>query len=649
MRRFLRQIYSISLSTLACPIEYFIASVVGQIPVPIEGGRPFHVMLDAALIAPTSTAMAPIIFQLPNKQDFTHMDLDFAAPLRSFSVENFLTVFTLMLREAKMIFICRSNTLLTETMETLKSLLFPLTWSSCFVSRLPDALLGMLEAPGGFMIGLHVPDENYVSTNEVDMHYHHRSKVRSSESAVEYLVRRICSRNSIAEGTYLFDLSYNKLYQYKGNSMSPLSSNTLESLLRMLPGGPRIRLQQKLHSIAERYEIGPQTKGLEEFDSAFDFQSPDEGKVTAQMWRDFPTLVIRDAFMVFMIDLLGNFPKYLIPPIEDLSADTFRTFKEEFYVNEYLLDADPSGTRPLLSLLMETQMFAVLLQQRSEGEQFNVVFFENAASLLRELELSAGGHGSRTNHANNIAEMPAPLYQLLATKIRWAALSKLSRAQIIERFPSFLNGEKEQSIHQLSIIHISSGLSPIKGANLLSFTKTHRSLHPMTNESLKDLITLWRVVSADQISSDGKHEESIHSIYQMRTELDRNEDLMLHDPNFGPLVIPGPILVDPQCKDVEVNEKDWRRLLLDRSIARSGEFGVTLEYSYPRGFPMFDQQLLEDALKYAIHPQLREIRADRAFAIEQVLSLVKVFNFLIAIIPYYLGASKCPNVCTHSN
>lgn len=64
------------------------------------------------------------------------------------SVETLLAVFALLLREAKLLFVCKSNTLLTEAMETLRGLLFPLTWSSCFVSRLPDALMGMLQAPG---------------------------------------------------------------------------------------------------------------------------------------------------------------------------------------------------------------------------------------------------------------------------------------------------------------------------------------------------------------------------------------------------------------------------------------------------------------------------------------------------------------------
>ena len=64
------------------------------------------------------------------------------------SVDRLLAVFALLLREAKLLFVCRSNTLLTECMETLRGLLFPLSWASCFVSRLPDSLMGMLQAPG---------------------------------------------------------------------------------------------------------------------------------------------------------------------------------------------------------------------------------------------------------------------------------------------------------------------------------------------------------------------------------------------------------------------------------------------------------------------------------------------------------------------
>ena len=142
MRRFLRQLYSLSFSTLQCPLEYYIASVVHRVPFPLEGGRAFHVTLDVALISHTSKAMAPIEFQLPSPSDFPLMDVDFAGPLRCLSVENLLAVYTLMLREAKLLFVCESNTMLTEVMETLRALLFPLSWASCFVPRLPAALTG---------------------------------------------------------------------------------------------------------------------------------------------------------------------------------------------------------------------------------------------------------------------------------------------------------------------------------------------------------------------------------------------------------------------------------------------------------------------------------------------------------------------------
>ena len=97
---------------------------------------------DAALISSSSATMNPIEFEVPLPRFFPPMDLDFAAPLRCLSVDRLLAVFTLMLREAKLVFLCSSNTLLTESMETLRSLLFPLKWSSTFVSRLPDELSG---------------------------------------------------------------------------------------------------------------------------------------------------------------------------------------------------------------------------------------------------------------------------------------------------------------------------------------------------------------------------------------------------------------------------------------------------------------------------------------------------------------------------
>ena len=48
----------------------------------MEGGRAFHVILDAALISAKSKPMAAIAFDVPKRSFFPNMDLDFSAALR---------------------------------------------------------------------------------------------------------------------------------------------------------------------------------------------------------------------------------------------------------------------------------------------------------------------------------------------------------------------------------------------------------------------------------------------------------------------------------------------------------------------------------------------------------------------------------------
>ncbi len=225
MRRYLRQLYSMSLSSLPLPLEYFVSAIVAQVPSPIEGGRPFHVLLDSALIAPTSRSLKAIKFDLPSRMSFPHMDLDFAAPLRCLSVELVLAVFVLLMHESKVAFMCTSGTLLTETMETFRSLLFPLTWSSTFVSRLPKALSGLLQAPGGFMVGLHVEQQRAHNAEE---------KLREKLAAIPTSPLSIGSpkrpKKSLPEeisswtdamtiGTYVVDLNECAVFQYRGSCM----------------------------------------------------------------------------------------------------------------------------------------------------------------------------------------------------------------------------------------------------------------------------------------------------------------------------------------------------------------------------------------------------------------------------------------------
>jgi hypothetical protein len=412
MGRLLRQLYTLSLSPIVCPLEEFIASVVARVPLPLAGGRPYHVVLDDALISPTSKSMSPVVFDMPRDRFFPVMDLDFAGPLRCLSVENLLNVFCLLLREAKIMFTCCSNAMLTEVMETLRVLLFPLSWSSSFITRLPDALCRLLEAPGGFMIGMTVVE---VSATETDPMRYIRVGNRHYE-------RKGGWAKHLQAGTYIVDLSDNAIFCVEAIARDgPVISKLKSSLSKSLPQGPKKRIESKLQSIATKYSIGPQTTGLEQFDSAFEFQSFDHEGNTKN-WDEFPTLEIRDAFLVLMIEVLGNPSAYMVLPSENIAHDDYRAFEDEFLKNKYINDADKM-MRPLLQSLIETQMFSLLLQQRADSPvHFEIDFFESMSDLLNRTGLSTlpssdkryqqGGGGCVPRL--HLVDLPAPLFVLYA-------------------------------------------------------------------------------------------------------------------------------------------------------------------------------------------------------------------------------------------
>jgi hypothetical protein len=159
LRRFLRHLYAISLSSTEVPLEKYIAGFVSCIPMPLPGGRGFHVYLEPLEGGDaTKSRLKPLSLSLPPFTWLPLMDIDFSAPFRCLSVSSVLSVFCLMLQEAKLLFVSSRAELLTQVMESLRSLLFPLEWQSVYVPRLPQVLSGCLECPGGFMIGMHLTE-----------------------------------------------------------------------------------------------------------------------------------------------------------------------------------------------------------------------------------------------------------------------------------------------------------------------------------------------------------------------------------------------------------------------------------------------------------------------------------------------------------
>lgn len=237
--------------------------------------------------------------------------------------------------------------------------------------------------------------------------------------------------------------------------------------------------------------------------------------MSPKQWAKFPTLDVRDAFMVFMVDLLGDYSKYIILPVQDLSQDVYRTFKEEFSASEYLADTD-RNLRPLIESLLETQMFAVLLQQRSESSQFGLVFFESATEMLREMGLNAGGHGRPQGSwtMSKGVDLPVPLYKLLSQR-RYASLVE---AHSIRHNKSA--GPLEKALARLEAL---------ESFNRTSDDAAHDGDHDGDGDD-------------DDEDEREESNENTRDSKDIRQEIDTSIDLHLHDCDYGPLVVPGPTL-----------------------------------------------------------------------------------------------------------
>lgn len=71
MTRYLRQLYSISISMTPVPIEKFVASVISQVPIPLPGGRAFEIFLDWGLVDHTKgevPKLPPTLLQLSDRR-----------------------------------------------------------------------------------------------------------------------------------------------------------------------------------------------------------------------------------------------------------------------------------------------------------------------------------------------------------------------------------------------------------------------------------------------------------------------------------------------------------------------------------------------------------------------------------------------------
>ena len=384
MQSFLHQLYTLPLSgPSASGSMELIESVVARVPLPLPGGRAIRCLQDMPpLQSAPSSAWSPIDLSLPSPYSYPFLDLDLSAPLRCLSVANMLVVFTLLLREPKMIFICQSSSMLSEVMETFRCLLFPLLWSATYVSRLPHSLTGLFESLGGFVVGYNVL-ENVNSDVK-----HEWKPTNDGLDGVENAWIA-----DLAPSTYVVDLTGNRILQASNDqTLLPLTASERSQILALLPVHG-CRRMGRLGQICKQHSIGPEKSELTSLAlNGRDLRIPQDKASSSSSKAikslDFPTEEVRDLFLLLMVDVLGEYTPHIILPSRDTtSTDTYRTFDEGFQVESYLASFD-TPRRALASAIVQTQMFSYFIQRRVEGSDPGICFFERAAAYLKENKIA---------------------------------------------------------------------------------------------------------------------------------------------------------------------------------------------------------------------------------------------------------------------
>lgn len=89
-----------------------------------------------------------------NESKFTHIDFSLQPLFQCFRPSQILRILVYAMLERNIIFISKYHTLLTLCAESIRCLLYPLTWCHIYTPVLPKQLLSVLQCPAPFMVGL---------------------------------------------------------------------------------------------------------------------------------------------------------------------------------------------------------------------------------------------------------------------------------------------------------------------------------------------------------------------------------------------------------------------------------------------------------------------------------------------------------------
>ncbi|XP_068740243.1 C-myc promoter-binding protein-like [Montipora capricornis] len=336
-KKFLSQLYRISVSAQPFPIERYIAILMLDVPFP-SPQRP-RILVQTNMYDPFEICQ-PYHTPLPVS------GASYTAMLRYLHPEHAMLLFFLILTEHKILIHSLRPALMTSIAEALTTLLFPFSWQCPYVPLCPLGLNDVLDAPCPFVVG-------------IDSRYFDQYDPPDDVTCVDLDTNTISLEHGL-----------------KGVGW------------KSLPKKPGKVLEEKLNALFyqlyQLYHKERETSGGDITETAIELAPLDHDNSHSRKRLQIE-VAIQDAFLRFMATILKGYELYLKPIT---SAPTQETCDlTSLFDLEGFLRSRPSSQSKFFQTLTRTQMFSRFIEQRSfvTSQDSLLAFFDNC---LEKVEVS---------------------------------------------------------------------------------------------------------------------------------------------------------------------------------------------------------------------------------------------------------------------
>lgn len=333
-KKFLSQLYRISVSAQPLPIERYIAILMLDVPFP-SPQRP-RILVQTSMYDP---------FEI---SQLSHTPLpvsgaSYIAMLRYLHPDNAMLLFYLVLTEHKILIHSLRPPLMTSIAEAITTLLFPFSWQCPYVPLCPLGLNDVLDAPCPFIVG-------------IDSRYFDQYDPPDDVTCVDL------DNNTISLENELKGASWKSLPKKPGKVLQERLSELF------------YQLYQLCHK--ERESIGGDI-----IETAIEL-APLDHDTSYSRKRLQLEVAIQDAFLRFMATILKGYEAFLKPITSRPTQGTCDL--TSLFDLEGFLRSRPNSQSKFFQILSRTQMFSRFIEGRSfvSSQDSLFAFFDNCLEKL---------------------------------------------------------------------------------------------------------------------------------------------------------------------------------------------------------------------------------------------------------------------------